>query len=139
MVVFGVPLLIIPFAFYNVVAFFLPGLEWAQPLARTRMPSGTSWTLTLGDFVVAIAVFILFLEVSKSIRVERRGLLDHLLSFLLFVVMLVEFLVVKQAATSTFFLLLVTCLVDGIGGLAFSLKELRRKVAFEGVDQAPPP
>jgi hypothetical protein len=139
MVLLGVPLLIIPFAIYNIIAFLLPGLDWAQPLAQVKMMSQAIWTLTLGDLVVAIAVFILFLEVVKSIQAARRSIVDHLLSLLLFLAMLAEFLLVKEAATATFFLLLVTAFVDVIGGFAFSIKALRRKVAFEGVDPALPP
>jgi hypothetical protein len=135
MFLLGVPLLIIPLAFYNIVVFLLPGLEWAQPLAHIAMPSGATWTLTLGDFLIAVSMFILFLEVAKSIRMERRGGVDHVLSVILFAGMLAEFLLVKEAATPTFFLLLVACLVDMIGGFAFSLKEARRKVEFEGIDQ----
>jgi len=135
MFLLGVPLLIIPFAVYNIIAFLLPGLDWAQPLAHVKMMSQAIWTLTLGDLVVAVAVFILFLEVVKSIQAARRSIVDHLLSLLLFLAMLAEFLLVKEAATATFFLLLVTAFVDVIGGFAFSLKAIRRKVAFEGVDQ----
>jgi hypothetical protein len=139
MFLLGVPLLIIPLAFYNIVVFLLPGLEWAQPLAEAVMPSGATWTLTLGDFLIAVSVFILFLEVAKAIRAERRGGVDHALSVILFVGMLAEFLLVKQAATPTFFLLLVACLVDMIAGFAFSLKEAHRKVVFEGIDQTQAP
>ena len=139
MFLLGVPLLIIPFAVYNIIAFLLPGLDWAQPLAHVKMMSQAIWTLTLGDLVVAVAVFILFLEVVKSIQAARRSIVDHLLSLLLFLGMLAEFLLVKEAATATFFLLLVTAFVDVIGGFAFSLKAIRRKVVFEGVDQVLPP
>jgi hypothetical protein len=139
MFLLGVPLLIIPFAVYNIIAFLLPGLDWARPLAHVEMMSQAIWTLTLGDLVVVVAVFILFLEVVKSIQAARRSIVDHLLSLLLFLAMLAEFLLVKEAATATFFLLLVTAFVDVIGGFAFSLKAMRRKVAFEGVDQVLPP
>lgn len=131
----GVPLLVMPFAFYNIVVFLLPGLEWTAPLAHVPLPSHATWTLTLGDILIAISVFILFLEVTKLIQAARRGVIDHLLSLLLFVAILVEFLFVEKAATPTFFLLLVTCFVDLIGGFAFSLKAARPKVDFEGVDQ----
>ena len=138
MFLLGVPLLIIPFAFYNIVVFLLPGLDWAQPLAHVEMISRATWTLTLGDFVIAIAVFILFLEVV--IQMARRSVVvDHLLSLLLFLGMLAEFLLVKEAATATFFLLLVTCFVDVIGGFAFTFNSARRKVEFEGVDQMQQP
>ncbi|MFO1099128.1 MAG: hypothetical protein U1E81_12895 [Xanthobacteraceae bacterium] len=131
----GVPLLIMPFAFYNIVAFLLPGLEWTEPLVHVPLPSHASWTLTFGDTLIAISVFILFLEVTKSIQMARRGIVDHLLSLALLIAALVEFLFVAKAATPTFFLFMVTCFVDLLSGVAFSLKAARPKVAFEGIDQ----
>jgi hypothetical protein len=99
------------------------------------LPSHASWTLTFGDTLIAISVFILFLEVTKSIQMARRGIVDHLLSLLLLIAALIEFLFVAKAATPTFFLFMVTCFVDLLSGVAFSLKAARPKVAFEGIDQ----
>ncbi len=59
----------------------------------------------------------------------------HLLSLALLIAALVEFLFVAKAATPTFFLFMVTCFVDLLSGVAFSLKAARPKVAFEGIDQ----
>jgi hypothetical protein len=139
MFLMGVPLLIIPFAVYNIVVFLLPGLEWTQPVAQVTLPSQANWTLTLGDILVAAAVFILFLEVVKSIRMAGRGVVDHLLSLLLLAGMAAEFLLVKEAATATFFLLLVTAFVDVIGGFAFFFRAARRIAPPQAVEQDEPP
>lgn len=139
MFLLGVPLLLIPFAVYNIVVFLLPGLEWSQPLAQVEMLSKAVWTLTLGDLLVAVAVFILFLEVVKSIRMARRGVVDHLLSFALLVGMAAEFVLVRQAATATFFLLLVAAFVDVIGGFAFALRPRPPAPAPEHPEQASQP
>ena len=55
---------------------------------------------------------MLFGEVMKVARIGTRTVVDHALSLLLFLGMLVEFLLVKQAATATFFLLLVISFID---------------------------
>ena len=65
-----------------------------------------------------MAVLLLFVEMMKSTRIGIRTVVDHALSLLLFLGMLVEFLLVKQAATATFFLLLVISFVDVLGGFA---------------------
>ena len=48
--------------------------------------------------------------------------MDHVLAMLLFVVMLVEFLLVKSAGTSTFFLLLIISLVDVLAGFIIGIR-----------------
>jgi hypothetical protein len=57
---------------------------------------------------------------------------DHGLSLLLFLAMLVEFILVKQAATATFFLLLVIGIVDVMGGFAITLRSAQRDLTVEG-------
>ena len=68
--------------------------------------------------LVTLAILLLFVEMMKATRIGRRGIVDHGLSLLLFVAMLVEFVLVKQAASATFFLLLVMSFVDVLGGFA---------------------
>jgi hypothetical protein len=46
--------------------------------------------------------------------------------------MIVEFLLVAQAATSTYFLLLVIGLVDVLGGFAVTLRTSQRDLTIEG-------
>ncbi len=53
-------------------------------------------------------------------------MIDHVLSTVLFLGMLVEFLLVKQAATATFFLLLVISFVDVLGGFAVTMRTAQR-------------
>jgi hypothetical protein len=70
----------------------------------------------------------------KAARLSRRSIIDHLLSMVLFVGMLIEFLLVKQAASSTFFLLLVISFVDVMGGFAISVRAAQRDISFSGPD-----
>ncbi len=75
---------------------------------------------------------MLFGEVMKSTRIGIRTVVDHALSLILFLGMLVEFLLVKQAATATFFLLLVISFVDVLGGFAVTLRSAQRDLTIEG-------
>jgi len=116
MFLIGFPLLVLPFAAYNLVAFLLPSVEWKSEVARARMPSGTDWVLTAGDLLIAVAIFILFVEMLKTRRLIGRTVTDHILSIILLVVIGAEFLEVDKAATGTFFLLVVVSFVDVVGG-----------------------
>jgi hypothetical protein len=98
------------------------------------MMSGATWTLTVGELLLALSLLILFIELVKASRISTRSLIDHLLSTLLFIGMLVEFLLVKQAATATFFLLLVISFVDAIGGYTITMRAAQRNVLVDQVE-----
>jgi hypothetical protein len=102
------------------------------------MMSGTDWTMTTGDVLVALAILLLCGEVMKSSRISRRTIIDHALSLILFLGMLIEFILVKQAATATFFLLLVVGLIDVLGGFAVTLRSAQRDLTVEGVERVSP-
>ena len=132
MFMLGFPLLLVPFAIYNIVAFLMPGLSWTAALSSVHMVSGAVWTMSAGDMLVALAVLMLFGEMMKATRIGIRTVVDHALSLILFLGMLVEFLLVKQAATATFFLLLVVSFIDVLGGFAVTLRSAQRDLTVEG-------
>jgi hypothetical protein len=134
MFILGFPLLIITFAIYNMIAFLTPGVSWSHDIAKIRMMSGVEWALSAGDVLVVLALVILFVEMLKATRMSRRTIMDHLLSMLLFVAMLVEFLLVKQAATGTFFLLLAISFIDVVGGFSITIRTAQRDVEIERVE-----
>ncbi len=103
----GFPLLLVPFVIYNIVVFIfrLPDDIWTTSAATVHMMSGQDWILTWEDILLAFSILLLWVEIVKSTRIGMRSVMDHLLAMALFVGMLVEFLLVRQAGTSTFFLL----------------------------------
>ena len=126
MFLIGFPLLLVPFAIYNIIAFLMPGVSWSSTLTTVHLASGADWTMSAGDMLIVLAVLLLFGEVMKSTRIGMRTVVDHGLSLILFLGMLVEFLLVKQAASATFFLLLVISFIDVIGGFAVTLRSAQR-------------
>jgi hypothetical protein len=135
MFVLGFPLLLIPFAIYNIIAFLMPGVTWAGIVATVHMVSGADWTMSAGDILITLAIVLLCGEVMKSTRIGIRTVVDHSLSLVLFLGMLVEFILVKQAATATFFLLLVVSFIDVLGGFAVTLRSAQRDLTVEGVER----
>ena len=77
---------------------------------------------------------MLFVELIKSTRLSSRTIMDHLLSTVLFIIILIEFLLVKQAATATFFLLLVISFVDVVGGFSITIRTAQRDITIDGSD-----
>ncbi|WP_234050894.1 MULTISPECIES: hypothetical protein [unclassified Xanthobacter] len=124
-----VPLLIIPLALFNIVAFLTPSLDWSSPLALISMLSGAQWKITLAEAFIAVCLLFLFFEILKSTRISSRSLVDHMLSILLFVVSLAEFLLVPQAGKSVFALLLCVMLLDVVAGFSVSIRVAQRDFA----------
>jgi hypothetical protein len=131
----SIPLLLIPFILYNIaitgVIGEAGGDPWKKELFSFQMMSGGVFTMSLGDALIVLALVLLFIEVIKSSRATRSSILDHLLSTFVFVAFLVEFLLVKGAAHSVFFTLMVIALVDVLAGFSVSLRAARRDVSIE--------
>ena len=129
----GAPLLVIPFAIYNIIAFLMPGVSWSAPLTHLQLMSGAEWTMSVGDILVTFTVLILIVEVIKFARIGTRSFVDHALALLLLFGMTAEFAWVTQAATATFFLMLVIAFVEAAGGIGVSLRTraLRRELVIE--------
>jgi hypothetical protein len=128
----GVPLLIFPFALYNILVFLTPGFSWSHEIWHVHMISGGEWAVTLGDAVIAGSIVILLIEMLKFARISRRRtVVAHVLAMLLFVGMLVEFMAVEAVASSTFFLLLVISFVDVAAGFAVSIRAARRDILLD--------
>lgn len=130
----AIPLMLIPFILYNLAmvgAFGGGGTASLETIVTSvNMMSGATWTMSLGDLFIVIALIILFLEIFKATRRSSAALLDHLFSMALFVVFLVEFLLVQGAATQIFFILMLISLVDVIAGFTVSIKSASRDVAI---------
>ncbi len=114
----------------------MPGVTWGGVITNVHMVSGADWNMSAGDLLIAFAALLLFGEMLKATRIGVRTVVDHGLSLILFLGMLVEFLLVPQASTSTFFLLLVLSFIDVLGGFAVTLRTAQRDLTVEGIDRA---
>ncbi|MBM3530140.1 MAG: hypothetical protein FJX62_18815 [Alphaproteobacteria bacterium] len=134
MYLIGFPLLVVPFAIYNMIAFLTPGVNWTDTITSFTLVSGGSWSITTSDIIITIAVLLLPLEIFKATKIGVRSMVDHILSLALFIVMLLEFLLVRQAGTSTFFILMMLSIVDVLGGFIVTLRTAQRDMTIEKVD-----
>jgi hypothetical protein len=138
--VVGFPLLLVPFAIYNMVVFLTPGVDWASAPYTFALRSGVTWGPSIGDAFLVFSLLMLMLEFIKATR-QGKSLIEHFLSLLLAGAAGAEFVMVKEAGTSLFMQLVVICIVDLLAGFAASLRRARRKVAVveEPVVVAPAP
>jgi hypothetical protein len=131
----GFPLLLIPFAVYNIVAFLMPDASFTEPLASINMLSGAQWRVSLADLLLIVGILLLYLEILKATRLGMRAITDHMLSLLLFLAMLGEFMIVPRFATSTFFILVMLSFVDVIAGFSVTIRTAQRDLSVDGVER----
>ena len=134
----GFPLLLIPFAIYNMIAFLTPGVLWTGEIYKVPLQSGVPWTATVGDAFLVFALLMLMFEFIKSAS-HGKSFVEHFLSLCLAGGVAAEFWMVREAGNSTFLLLVVLCFVDLFAGFAASLRRARRVVAVQPVEAPPPP
>jgi hypothetical protein len=131
MSIIGFPLLLIPLAICNIIAFLMPGLAFDAPVARLPLPSGTVWPITISDLLLGLGIVFLVLEVLKGARPGAKYITDHLLSFLVFGAAVGEFVALPQFGTSTFFLLTALALADFLSGIGLRGRHARRDARTE--------
>ncbi len=136
----SLPLIIIAFIFYNVIVLFggdgnadavLRKVIFELPSIRANAEGvRTTWTFTWGDLIILISLLLLFVELLKATYTSTASLLDHGLSMLVFIACLVEFLLVDQAFTSVFFMIMIMTLIDVIAGYTIGIRVARRDIGF---------
>jgi hypothetical protein len=143
----ALPLLVIPVVLYNLVVLTSilgggdPGVGVAaagadavlrDPMFSIPMASGTSWNVGPGDLILLLSLILLFFELLKSTSSQKVAIVNHALSMILFVICLVEFLLIKGFATSTFFLIVTMVMLDVLAGFIVTIISARKDLDFGG-------
>lgn len=102
----------------------------APPLFALPLPSGVEWLPNISDVLIILGVVLLYLELFKATRTSVGAIFEHVLSLLVFLIFLVEFIVYPPAANSTCVILMLICLLDVIGGFTISISTARRDMSF---------
>ena len=121
----NIPMLFYLFVLYNVLSFTL-NPTMTDPLFQVGVNSGGVVAFTWGDLWVVLGIVGLFVELVKSTRSTNPSIFEHGLSMGLFVLFLLEFLLIKQAGTSTFLILTLMQLLDVVAGFTISISTARR-------------
>ena len=137
----AIPLLLIPVVLYNIVVLFgvsgNGGMAEADavlrdPLFSAPMASGAQWNVGSGDLILFLGLVLLFFELIKSTSSQRVAIINHALSMILFIGVLVEFLLIPGFATSTFFLIVIMILLDVLAGFIVTIIASRKDLDFGG-------
>lgn len=132
----AIPLIIIPFVLYNVIVLLggtgTPEAILNTPIFAIPMLHQARWVFTWGDFIILTLLLVLFIEILMSTYTSTASMLNHGLSMLVFVAALVEFLLVKQAASSVFFFIMLVAIIDVIAGYTIGIRVARRDLSIGG-------
>lgn len=135
----ALPLLVIPVLIYNIVILFGGGGDGGMaqadailrdPLFSVPMTSGASWNVGVGDMILFLSLVLLFVELLKSTSSRKVAIINHALSMILFVGCLVEFLLIRGFATSTFFLISTMVMLDVLAGFIVTIIAARKDFDF---------
>lgn len=131
----AIPLFVVLLVAYNLAMLFGDiGTTLPSVMYTFNLLSGSQWSFTVSDLYIVLGVLILYIEVFKSTRTGVSSVIDHSLSMLVFIIFLIEFLVVKDCGTSTFFILSLMSLIDVIAGFTVSIVAARRDFSVGGGD-----
>ena len=137
----ALPLLLIPVVLYNIVILFGAsgdgGMAAADdilrdPLFSIPMTSGANWSVGVGDMILFLSLILLFFELLKSTSSQKVAIVNHALSLVVFVGCLVEFLLIRGFATSTFFLVVTMVMLDVLAGFIVTIISARKDLDFGG-------
>jgi hypothetical protein len=135
----GFPLLLIPLAIYNIIAFLMRDVSFAAPLVTLPLPSGAPWPVTLSYVLVTLGILLLLCEVIKGARPGAKYLTDHLLSLLVLCGAGAEFALLPQFGTSTYFVLTALALTDFLSGIALRARRGTRVASSPAVSRRSAP
>lgn len=102
----------------------------ADPVFTLPLPSNASWQPNVSDLLVIGGVMLLYLELFKATRTSVGAIIEHVLSLLVFLVFLIQFIVYPPAANSTCVILMLISLLDVVGGFTISISTARRDMSF---------
>lgn len=132
------PLLAIPVAIYNALALGTGGFGTSSSVVASSLKSPVSqipmsasggvWQLQTSDVILVVALAAFFFGVIASARSANDVLLKHVLNMFLFILCLVEFLLLRSFATSTFFLITAMVLMETVAGFIITSVSARKDI-----------
>ena len=132
-VISAFPLLAIILFLYNMVVFgywTFGTSDGVQDLLAGQFTmtliSKDVWHVSLGDMFLIASLVLLFFEFIKSSGTETPTIVNHALSFAVFVIALIEFITVAGFGNSTFFLFTLITLIDVVAGFITTIVSARR-------------
>lgn len=132
---FQIPLLFVVFAIFNIALMVSPSAFAPEslPFFSLKLPSQATWHATNGHFVALGSILLFFAEMLKINRFGAAGLTSQVISALLAIALLLEFLLWPPAGNSTCLIIALTCLASGAGGILLSAPNTKSDFSIGGI------
>jgi len=100
---------------------------WHQiGLVNLPMYSKDYWAISWGDAFLVGSMVLLFVELIRATKTDSASITNHMLSFMLFVVTLLLFVLAPGFGNSTFFLFMAMTFLDPMAGFIVTTVTARR-------------
>ncbi len=123
-----------PFMLLAVIAYGVTVAALGVPLSREvlnlSLPSGTVFTLTMSELLLAISTIVLFFEIMNATSAKSSSILNHGFSMVVFIACGLIFLFIPGFGTGTFMIIMLMALVDVIAGYSISILTARRDMTL---------
>lgn len=127
------PLLAISFIVYTVLTLVTGergGLAWHEwQVVTLPLYSGDTWTIRWGDVFLVGSMSLLFVELVRATKTGSASIANHLLSFILFVVVLLAFILMPGYGNSVFFIFMTMTFLDPMAGFIVTTVTARRDLS----------
>ncbi|MBI1365544.1 MAG: hypothetical protein GC153_06255 [Alphaproteobacteria bacterium] len=121
------PLLFVSFAIYAALTLIQGGGGWTEGVITTLpLYSKDAWTIRWGDLFIVGSMALLFIELVRATKTGTASITNHLLSFLLFIAVLLCFILAPGFGNSVFFIFLTMTLLDPMAGFIVTTVSARR-------------
>jgi ABC-type transport system involved in cytochrome c biogenesis permease subunit len=102
-------------------------VPWHQAeIVSLPLYSKDEWKVTGGDIFLFASMGLLFVELIRSTKTGQASITNHLLSFMLFILVLLAFILAPKFGNSTFFLFMLMTLLDPMAGFVVTTVTARR-------------
>ena len=126
----SIPLLAFVVIAYTALALIAPG--WLEGvLFVLPLLSGATLPFQGNDLLLVISLFLLCIEIYRATSSSTAAIINHVLSLVVFIVCLIEFIVLPSMASMTFFLIMVMTLIDVIAGFTVTISTARRDIQYQ--------
>ncbi len=129
-----VPLVAFLLIAYNILA-LVSGVDTEKNLSTVlfqfTLISGAVFKLDVNALLIIMGLHILYVEILKSIKTSLQTVIKHVLSTLVFMIFVIEFIVVKDLGTPSFLVLTMMAMLDLIQGFTVTISSARRDVIVD--------
>lgn len=111
-------------------------VPWHQAeIVALPLYSKDLWRVTGGDVFLFASMGLLFVEIIRSTKTGQASITNHLLSFMLFILILLAFILAPKFGNSTFFLFMLMSLLDPMAGFVVTTVTARRDLTVGDQDK----